>query len=263
MRLNIVTGSSNSLGKTFLNALANENDTTIGLSRRGCAIANVHNISVDLQDTAQVRKILFDTLTTVDINKLTSVHLFHTAWKVKNEFNDINNPKFTTLDLNQDWIDDEVFGSTFMTLKNTHNALVECLNSLWKNDLPKFINIIWTLLDKRVSEPSSHKSMVKTNKLIRAYVTWLCTQDPTYKWVCVSVWTIATENEITYRKYWEHQYWLKEQMVVDSILKRNEVFLNEFTDADLFMHNPKYETYYKHETPEQMVVRFKKEIGIS
>lgn len=52
-------------------------------------------------------------------------------------------------------------------------------------------------------------------------------------------------------------------MVVDSILKRNEVFLNEFTDADLFMHNPKYETYYKHETPEQMVVRFKKEIGIS
>lgn len=258
----MVTGSSNSLGKAFLNAIANERDITVGLSRRGCTLDHVHDILVDLQDITQVKSKLYTLLTAIDTSKVTSVHLFHTASKVKNEFSDVQDPRFITRDVNQDGIDDEVFDCTFTTLKNTREALITCLESIGKPELPKYINIIWTLLDKKASEPASHKSMVRTNKIIRDYVSDLCRQDPTYKWVCVSVWTIATENELMYRKYGEHQYWLKEAMVVDSILARNHVFINEFTDADLFVHNPRYEAYYKHETAEQMVERFKKEIGL-
>lgn len=262
MKLNIVTGSSNSLGKTFLKHIANDDDVTIWISRRWCDMSNVINLKVDLLDKKETKKRLYDIFSTIDFKKISSIHIIHTAAKIKNELTGMEDPRYIALDLDKDGIDDEVFNCTYTTFNNIHDIVVEFLKDIGKWTLPKYINIIWTLLDKKNREPSSHKSMIKTNKLLRNYVLWLCEKDWTYKWVCVSVWTIATESELNHRKHWEHQYWLKESSVVSSILERNSVFVNEYSDVDLYVHNPRYEQYYKYETDEQMTERFKREIGL-
>jgi hypothetical protein len=43
--------------------------------------------------------------------------------------------------------------------------------------------------------------MVRANKLLRNYVPLLCQKDPTYKGICTSVGTIATESELKYRPF--------------------------------------------------------------
>lgn len=262
MKLNIVTGSSNSLGKSFLKNIANTEDITIWLSRRWCNIPNVINLQVDLLDSLSVKKELLKILSTIDSTKISSVHLIHTASKIKNELHDIPDPKYNTIDLDGDWIDDDVLHCTYTTFVNTHQALIECLQNIWKSDVAKYVNIIGTLLDKKSRTPSSHKSMVSANKLLRNYIIWLCHKDKSYKWNCVSVWTIATESELAYRKNGEHKYWLKEDVVVQSILERNVAFVPWYTDEDRYEHNPRYLEYYKDETDEQMNERFKKEIGL-
>ena len=214
------------------------------------------------KEAEEIKNRIFKVLLTFDYTKISSVHLIHTASKIKNELKDINNPNYNTLDLDGDWIDDEVLNSTYTTFKNTHQALLDCLKDIGNEKVFKYLNIIGTLLDKKDWEASSHRSMIRANKLLRNYVEWLCINDPTYKWICVSVWTIATERELEYRKNWEHEYWLKEDIVVDSILERNIQFTNEYVDANLYVYNPKYDSYYKNETDSQMTERFKREIGL-
>lgn len=263
MKLNIVTGSSNSLGKCFLRAMAKKEDITIGFSRRGCELENVINIKVDLLDKNSIKKELFGVLTSLDVNSLSSIHLVHTASKIKNEFIDINLPEYSTIDYDGDWVDDEVYHCTFTTFKNTHEALIECLSTIWKQDLPKYLNIIWSLVDKKNWEPSSHKSMVRANKILRNYVQQVCNIDKSHMGNCCSVGTLATESELKSRPYWEHQYWLKEEVVVHSILDRNVAFIPwKYDDENRYEPNPQYETYYKEETDEQMSERFKREIGL-
>jgi hypothetical protein len=117
------------------------------------------------------------------------------------------------------------------------------------------------LLDKKSREPTTHTSMIRANKLLRQYVPLLCQKDPTYKGICTSVGTIATESELKNRPFWEHTYRLKEEQVVHSVLQNNQSFENVYIDSDLYVYNPNYE-YYKNETDEQMTERFKREIGL-
>jgi hypothetical protein len=37
---------------------------------------------------------------------------------------------------------------------------------------------------------------------------------------------------------------------------------NKYIDIPVYVHNPKYEMYYKNETDEQMTERLKREIGL-
>lgn len=263
MKLNIVTGSSNSLWKAFLKGISSSKDITIGLSRRWFSLDNVINIKVDLLDKNSVKKELLTILTSLDISLLSSVHLVHTASKIKNEFSDLNLPEYSTIDHDCDWIDDEVFHCTFTTFKNTHEALIECLSAIGKQDVPKYLNIIWSLVDKKDWEPSSHKSMVRSNKILRNYIQQICNSDKSHMGNCCSVGTLATESELKSRPYWEHQYRLKEEVVVHSILDRNVAFIPwKYDDEDRYEPNPQYEAYYKEETDEQMSERFKREIGL-
>jgi hypothetical protein len=240
--------------------MANEKDITIGLSRRWCDIANVLNIKVDLLDKEQIKRELLGVLSSLNIQNISSIHVIHTASKIKNELQGVDDVKYNTIDLDGDGIDDEVLHCTYTTFKNTHEALLECLQIFEKDNLPKYINIVGTLLDKKLWIPSSHASMIKTNNLLRDYVKQICEVDKSYKVNCVSVGTIATESELSYRKNWEHDYWLKEKTVVDSILERNIAFVSEYTDEDRYEHNPRYVEYYKDETDEQMTKRFMREI---
>lgn len=263
MKLNIVTGSSNSLWEAFLNEMGNSKDITIWLSRRWNTLDNVIDVRVDLLDKNSTKKELFDVLNSFDTNELSSVHLVHTASKIKNEFDDIDLPEYSTIDNDWDWIDDEVLHCTFTTFKNTHEALVECLSAIDKSNIPKYLNIICSLVDKKSWIPSSHKSMIETNKMLRTYVQEVCDSKKLYMGNCCSVGTLATKSELESRPHWEHQYWLKEEAVVRSIMDRNVKFLPwEYIDEDRYEPNPRYETYYKDETDEEMLERFKKEIGL-
>jgi hypothetical protein len=67
------------------------------------------------------------------------VKIIHTASKIKNEFNDIQDSRFNTIDNDGDGIDDEVLECTYTTLKNIHDAVVSCLQN---NETPISINII-------------------------------------------------------------------------------------------------------------------------
>ncbi|MEI7478424.1 MAG: hypothetical protein WCJ81_08385 [bacterium] len=111
------------------------------------------------------------------MHDISEVHLIHTASKIKNEFNDLADARYRTDDSDGDGIDDDVFHSTYTTLENTCEELFACLQSHEKESIPKYLNIICSLVDKKPWEPSSHKSMVRTNKLMRKYIQEKCEVD--------------------------------------------------------------------------------------
>jgi hypothetical protein len=130
MKLNIVTGSSNSLGKAFLEEMKTPVDITIGFSRRGAGIEGIFDRKVNLLQKEMVKKHLFEVLEQIPPSAISSVHLVHTASKIKNEFPDIDDPLYTRIDLDGDGIDDEILASTYLTFITTHTALEEILQSL-------------------------------------------------------------------------------------------------------------------------------------
>jgi hypothetical protein len=57
---------------------------------------------LDLLNKEEIKNRIFKVLLTFDYTKISSVHLIHTASKIKNELKDINNPNYNTLDLDGD-----------------------------------------------------------------------------------------------------------------------------------------------------------------
>jgi len=225
-------------------------------------------LKVDLLSKEYTKKELFEAIKSCDLTKVESIHIFHTASKIKNELpgvlleDGMPDPKFTMIDHDNDGIDDEVLKCTLHTFVNTQLWLNEILVELWQQNKPKFFNIIWALVDKKDWIPTSHSSMIKANRMLREYLNELTKKDKTIQGVCTSVWTIATASELGHRKFWESDYWLQEKEVVNTIIEKNKKFEGGYSDQDIFSFNPRYESYYKTETDAQMTERFKREYGL-
>jgi hypothetical protein len=51
-------------------------------------------------------------------------------------------------------------------------------------------------------------------------------------------------------------------MIAENLIPEMQIHKNKYIDIPVYVHNPKYFTYYKDETDEQMTERLKREIGL-
>ena len=181
----------------------------------------------------------------------TKLSVIHTAWKVKNEFNEKWNSDYYTQDKDWDWIDDEVFNSWYRTLSHVLDPIVSWF---------KWVPSVWrinALSNKKKFIPSCSKSMTLTNKIIDLKLMELEKyKEINYHKVWVS--TVWTANELEHRKFSnDKQYWLRPDFVADSLTSALDTWTKE---VEIFIPHPLYKEKFQGETNLEMSSRFWSEI---
>lgn len=271
MKLNIVTAASNSVWKAILEQIANPEDITIGLSRKGCDIDNVLDCRItDLTNKEVTQRELLKMLSIIDISTIDIIKIFHNCCYAVAEIPNLDknhsllksNPelisKVTLQDLDGDGIDDRAYNSLLTTFRNVFSIISE--------KYPDKKISIWTicsLTDKKKYIPTVFQSMVKSNKIIREEIEWLARWNIKIQSVCISASTVRTETEENFRKFCtEKEYWVSWETVAHVLVSEMKEHDNVYKDIDLYIPHPQYNEYYKDETDNQMTERLKKEIGL-
>lgn len=245
-RLCLVTWSSNSIGKEIIEQCLTAWDEVIGVSRTWYDIKSdlYTNFRGDLtveKDLEDLKRLL---QTKHDNSK--EILFFHTAGKVKNEFNDKNDHRFHTIDKDWDGIDDEVLKWWYITLQNTLKAL-ETMN--WKVHISR----INALSNKKSYIPSCSKSMTLTNRKIEEYII-----SSKYNSSILHVWTIWTHSEINHRKYsLDKDYRLNPKDVAKHLIN---MAVNNLESREIYVHHPEYKQRFEKEDDQSMRNRFWMEI---
>ena len=267
MKLNIITASANSVGKSILQRVVNPKDVTIAFSRSWTNVEGAFNIKVsDLTNTEEVKKSLLEVFNTLPSNEISEVNLFHNCCyavceipNLQKDFPDhIDNPKLVIQDNDGDGIDDRSYHSLLTTFRNVLEGIL--------SHYPEKNLSIWTicsLTDKKSYIPTIFQSLVKTNLMLRNDLEKLVIDNNNIQGVCISAATVRTETEDNFRKYCnEKDYRVSPESVAQALVNAMQTHKNEYEDIPLYMYNPRYHSYYKNETDEQMTERFKREIGL-
>ena len=266
MNLNIVTAASNSVGNAILQKIANQNDVTLWLSRKGCNISNVFNIQItDLTNRETTQQELYKILNQIDISKIDVIKLFHNCCYAVAEIPNLDknhplssNPKLNIQDIDWDSIDDRSYHSLLTTFRNIFGVLM-----LKYSNKKISIGAICSLIDKKSYVPTIFSSMVKSNRILREEIQSLVIKNINIQSICISASTVMTQTENEFRKYCtEKKYWTSGNVVADVLVSEMKEHKNIYKDVDVYTFNPRYNEYYKNETDEQMIERLKQEIGL-
>lgn len=218
---------------------------------------NTQHLIVDLLDTQQIEDKLLPILEKSKNEMIENVYIIHGAGKAKNELLGVT----PIIDKDNDGIDDEMYNAQIKTFDNIHSYI----NNFFKQDANynkiKFTIVgMWSLID-RFNSPI-HQSMRAVNNITRERLKKIAKKNSNYHTIMLSLSTVATETEKQYRKYADQTYWLSGSEVVDKSIETISHRENIYEDIAIYKYHPLYETYFKNETNEQRIERFKKEIGI-
>ena len=269
MKLNIITAASNSVGQAIGKKIANTNDITLGLSRRGSNIENVQDIRVtDLSNVETTRCELHDVLSGINPSTIDGVRLFHNCGLAKYEFPAemrtqypalSQSTKFICEDADGDGIDDGAYNALVTTFRN----IFSLIQSHYPN-IPISIGTICSLMDKRkydsevAKQPISStvfSSMIKSNRILRNELDLLSKEYENVQSVCVSAATIKTETEQNIRKHsLDQEYWVTPDTIASVLVEETEHHRNEYKDIDVFVHHPRRADFVK-ETDEDLTKR--------
>ncbi len=151
----LITGASGKLGLAFIKQLKKENKKILGLTRKKLEIEGVQFLNADLLDENQIST----ALNSFDFSKFEEITFIHPVGKFKFESNSSQ-----IVDIDKDGIDDEVYATNVLTLKNTLKVLLRCLNKNQKIKVCAFASIS----DKH--DIPFWNSYTKSKNIIRGYL---------------------------------------------------------------------------------------------
>lgn len=241
----LVTGASGKLGIAFIEQLKKENKPVIGLVRKNFEIEGVQLLKADLLNENQT----LETVKNFDFSGFKTINLIHPVGKFKFE----NSPS-DIKDNNKDGIDDEVYVTNVLTLKNVLKALLSSLNSNQKIKACAFASIS----DKH--NIPFWNSYTKSKNIIREYLKELCKGNYVQA-LMVNVSTVDTGNENLLRPKADKTYWLHPEEIVSQTLPEL-TNISSYKEIDLFKERPDFdENYYLDH--EAILKKWKKEMGVS
>ena len=255
----LITWASSIIGAEFSKYYSYSDDNLVyTLWRRSIdSCHNTQHLIVDLLQNNQIQEILLPILESLKNNLIEQVCIIHWSGKSKNELLWVT----PIVDINNDGMDDEMYDAQICTLDN----LYVCVSDFFKNnqlyDTIKFTVVgMWSLIDKFNSP--IHKSMREINNIMRDKLRRIANEESNHHTIMLSLSTVATETEKKYRQFADQTYWLSGTDVVDKSIDTINNRKNIYEDLPIYKYHPLYDSYFKHETIDQRIDRFKKEIGI-
>lgn len=239
----LITGASGKLGLSFIEQLKKENKSVLGLARKDFKIEGVELFKADLLNEGEIS----DALKAFDFTRFKTVTLIHPVGKFKFEKASSN-----IIDIDKDGIDDEVYATNVITLKNTLKVLLSSLNRNQKIKVCAFGSIS----DKH--DIPFWNSYTKSKNIIRGYLKDLCEQNYIHA-LMSNVSTVDTGNENLLRPNADKTYWLHPDEIVSQTLPEL-VNISSYKEIDLFKENPDFdENYYLDH--EAILKKWKNEMG--
>lgn len=226
-QLFIVTGAAGELGTLFIEKLIKRREHVIGISRSEFSVSGVEIYKADLTDEVQIR----EALKNIHLETFQTINLIHPVGKFKFEKNHTE-----VQDDDKDGIDDEVYKTNVITLKNVIKDLMMGVNKTQKINVCAFASIS----DKH-SIPF-WKSYTKSKNIIRGYLKELCEQNYIHA-LMVNVSTVDTGNENLLRPNADKTYWLQPQEIVFETLPEL-VNISRYKEIDLYKEKPDFNKDY-------------------
>lgn len=255
----LITGVSSIIGEEFSRYYSYGSDNLVfTLGRkfiRSCG--NTQHLIVDLLDYDKIKQKILFVLEQTKNDLIENVCIIHWAGKSKNELLGIT----PIIDLDGDDIDDEMFDSQIKTFDNLYDSVSSFFkqNNLY-NEIKFTIIGMGSWIDKFNSP--IHKSMREINNLMRDKLKLMAFENHNHHTIMLSLSTVATETEKQYRRFADQTYWLSGRDVVDKSIETINDWKNVYEDISIYRYHPLYESYFKNETNDQRIERFKREIGI-
>jgi short-subunit dehydrogenase len=239
----LVSGASGQLGLAFIKELKHEGFDVIGLARRDFNIDNVQILLANLANEGETAK----ALSGIDVTKYKTITLIHPVGKFKFEKN-----REQIVDTDKDGIDDEVYSTNVITLKNLLKVLLPKLTHGQHVKIVTFASIS----DKH--DIPYWTSYTKSKNIIRGYLKDLCAQNYIHA-LMVNVSTVDTGNENLLRPNADKTYWLHpEEIVSQTLIEIKNI--SSYKEIDLFKEKPDFkEDYYLNH--EAILNKWEKEMG--
>jgi len=223
----LVTGASGKLGFAFVEQLKKENKIVLGLVRKDLKIEGTELLKADLLDENQISEVF----KTFDFSRFDVITLIHPVGKFKFE----KSPS-QIMDSDKDGIDDEVYATNVLTLKNVLKTLLSYLDKSQKIKVCAFASIS----DKH--NIPFWNSYTKSKNIIRGYLKELCEQNYVHA-LMVNVSTVDTGNENLLRPNADKTYWLHPDEIVSQTLPEL-VSISSYKEIDLFKEKPDFDNNY-------------------
>lgn len=260
----IITGISNLIGKEFMRYYSyDDSNIVIGIwHTHECryGFKNSREVQIDLLMNQQIVAKLTPILSEITWANIERCIFIHSAGKAKNDELGIH----TIIDNNGDGLDDEMYAAQVTTFTNLHEFLVGFLTKAGVfSSLHITLVGFGSLIDKRFEPSPIHRSIRGVNNITRKIFHELSRQYSNYAPLIFTVSTVATEKEKEYRKHADQTYWLLPSELVDKAMKYIDDTQLGYRDKHIYKTHPLFEFYYKNETTDQLVERYKREIGIT
>ena len=255
-----ITGASNIIGEEFSKYYSYCSDALVFTLWRTPIqhhTSSTKHVLVDLLQKEQTMEKIISVLKPLKYELIKNVYLLHGAGKSKNELLGVT----PIVDLDNDGMDDEMYAAQIDTFDNTYSCIHDFIKLQNKFDDIKFTIVgMWSLLD--TCDSPIHKSMREINNIMRSKLQKMAQREPNHHTIMLSLSTVATSSEKQYRKFADQSYWLSWSEVVDKSIETISHRKNVYEDIPIYKYHPLYTSYFKHETNDQRIARFKREIGL-
>lgn len=226
-RLFVVTGASGKLGKAFVLGLREEGERIIALTRKETVVENIETHSVDLLNENKIALIFSQ----IDFSSCDEIYLIHAVGKFKFEKNTSD-----ITDVDKDGIDDDVYSTNVLTLKNILKGLLVHRPAIAKIKVCTFASVS----DKY--DVPFWSSYTKAKNIIKGYLKELC-ESGHIQALVVSVSTVDTGNENDLRPHADKTYWLKPQEIVAQTLPELTSLLS-YKEIEVIKEKPNFDPHY-------------------
>ncbi len=231
------------MGAAFIEELKKEEASIIAFARKDNLVGDIQTYQVDLLDEVATE----NTLSQVDFSIYGEVVLIHAVGKFK--FEKTSSQK---IDLNEDGIDDDVYATNVLTLKNTLKGI---LNHIKQQKTLK-ICVFASVSDKY--EIPFWASYTKAKNVLRGYLRELSSTSQVDALV-VNVSSVDTGNENLLRPHADRTYWLQPKQIVLAALPKL-LNLSGYQEIDVLNKKPGFnEKYYLNH--EEILKKWEQEMG--
>ena len=242
-KLFLVTGASGKLGSVFIQNLKKMGGNVVAFSRRKIGAKNIAARVVNLLD----KRAVMLSLDTIDFSAYAEIYLIHAVGKFKFQEHvaDIS-------DRDGDGIDDEVYATNVLTLKN----MLQCLLAYHPTGAPIKVCAFASVSDKH--DIPFWESYTKSKNIVRGYLKDLCDSGRVQALV-VNVSTVDTGNENNLRPKADKTYWLQPQEIVSKALPKL-MDLSGYEEIDIIKEKPNFDPAY-YLNHEAILKKWKGEMG--